>query len=194
LRAERTLGLALLGALSFAACIGLGSGAHAQVFAEELRVKGFWPDLGLTGGAGFGLDHKLQMPVFARARVGALYAYEPLILSFGVSGEVGALARRGLGLELELTHFGGGWAQAGFERVLGSDFMLHATLGYMIIGLEYQHRFDSIPSDALLFVLRVPIGTWWFLLHDDAVRRRAQERRLGKPKTDGSTPSPGAPR
>ncbi|MFI5307340.1 MAG: hypothetical protein ACHQ53_08310 [Polyangiales bacterium] len=178
MRAERAASLALLAVLCVGVCAVRPAGARAQVFAEELRTKGWWPDLGLTFGAGFGLDHKLDTPVLGRARIGALYAYEPLILSFGVSGELGALARRGLGAEVELTHFGGGWLQAGFERVRGADFMTHATLGYTIIGVEWQHRFDSVPGNALLFVLRVPIGTWWFLLHDDSERKRAQERRL----------------
>jgi len=151
--------------------------ASAQVFAEELRVKGFWPDLALELGAGFGLGQRLATPVFGRVRVGALYAYEPLILNLGISGELGALARRGLGVELEINHFGGGWLQGGFERVRGDDWVTHATLGYSVVGVEWQHRFNARPDNAILFVVRAPLGIIWFLLHDDARRMREQRER-----------------
>jgi hypothetical protein len=161
----------------------LASGtAAAQVFSEELRVKGFWPDLALELGAGFGLGQRLATPVLGRVRLGALYAYEPLILNLGISGELGALARRGLGVELEINHFGGVWLQGGFERVRGDDWMTHATLGFSVVGVEWQHRFNDRPDNALLFVVRAPLGIISFLLHDDARRTREQrERQKGAP-------------
>jgi hypothetical protein len=159
--------------------------AHAQVFAEELRARGFWPDVALAFGAGIGLGHALDTPVFGRLRVGALYAYEPLVVNLGVSAELGALAGRGFGAELELNHFGGPFVQLGLDRVTDRDFMTHAMLGFSLFGLEWQHRLDSSPSDALLFVLRAPIGIWWFLLKNERPARRGRRdrsARAGRPR------------
>lgn len=178
MRAER---VAIRGAWGAALCLWLAasapSAASAQVFAEELRIKGLWPDLALQFGAGFGIGDRLATPVFGRARLGALYAYEPIILNLGLTGELGALARRGLGVELELNHFGGLWLQGGFERVLGDDWMTHATLGYTVIGVEWQHRFTDRPDNAVLIVVRATLGILWFLLADDARRTREQRAR-----------------
>lgn len=148
--------------------------ARAQVFSEELRRTGFWPDLALALGGGIGLGHSLDTNVLGRARLGALYAYEPLIVNLGISADLGALAGRGIGVELELNHFGGPFLQAGLDRVTSSDWMTHVMLGLSLFGVEWQHRMHTIPDDALLFVLRVPIGIWWFLLAQDA---RAPPRR-----------------
>jgi hypothetical protein len=150
------------------------------VFSEELRTRGFWPDIALAVGGGIGLGESLDTNVMARARLGALYAYEPLIVNFGITGEVGALARRGLGVELELNHFGGPFLQAGFERVAGDDWMSHLMLGFSMFGIEWQHRVDpgaGAANNALMFVLRAPIGIWWFLLVDDSRRKAAQAQR-----------------
>jgi hypothetical protein len=157
--------------------------ARAQVFSEELRVRGFWPDVALSAGGGIGLGDSLGTNVMARARVGALYAYEPLIVNLGITGEVGALARRGMGLELELNHFGGPFLQAGFERVAGDDWMSHVMLGFAEFGVEWQHRIDpGLPAanNALMFVLRLPVGIWWFLLVKDAEQDAAQKRARGE--------------
>ena len=163
--------LALYGALALAAICARPAPARAQAFAQELHRSGFWPDIALAVGGGIGLGGGLDTNVMARARLGALYAYEPLIINLGVSAEVGALAERGLGLELELNHFGGPFVQLGFDRVLGSDWMSRVMLGFTLFGVEWQHRFDrgaARADNALMFVLRVPIGIWWFLLVDDA--------------------------
>jgi hypothetical protein len=176
-RALRAVIAALvLGAASVACLVAEPSTAHAQVISEELRVKGWWPDLALAFGVGFGLGHALETPVFGRARVGVLYAYEPIIFNVGIAGEVGALAEQGFGAELELNHFGGPWLQVGFERVAGDDYMLHTTLGFTVLGIEWQTRFAdrSQPSHALLAVLRAPLGIWSFLIVDDARRSKAQ--------------------
>jgi hypothetical protein len=147
--------------------------ANAQVFSEELRIEGAWPEITLSGGGGIGLGNTLDSNVFGKLRLGALYVYEPWIFAGGVIGELGALAERGVGAELEVHHFGGLWAQVGGSRVLRSQWMGHLTFGFAVFGVEWQHRFGE-NSNALLFLLRAPIGLWWFLLEDDAARNRRQ--------------------
>lgn len=176
-----------IGWLATAALLALGvsfapHAAQAQVYSEELRVKGFWPDLALSFGAGTALgEGSLATAVLGRARIGALYAYEPMIINLGITGELGALARRGLGVELELNDFGGLWLQLGMARVRGEQWMSHATLGFSVLGLEWQSRFGANvrPDDALLVVLRVPLGIWSFLVVDDA--RRSSRKPVSKP-------------
>jgi hypothetical protein len=160
-------------------CAGASGPAAAQVFSEELRVTGAWPDASLSLGGGIGLDHSLDTNVFGRLRLGALYAYEPLIVNLGITGELGALAQRGVGLELELNHFGGFWAQFGVSRVLDAAFMSHATLGFAIFGIEWQHRHTDRRNDALVFLLRAPIGIFWFLMQDQAERERRSRGESG---------------
>lgn len=164
--------------------------AQAQVFAEELRVKGFWPDLALTLGAGFGFGDAPESPLLGRFRAGALYAYEPIIINLGISGELGGLGGRGLGAELELNDFGGLWLRGGVERVLHDTYMTHVTLGYTLFGIEWQHRFDGVPDNALMFVVRAPIGIWWFLLVDDARRMERQRERQREQQRRTGTPAP----
>jgi len=160
-------------ALLFACGVCRPAPAHAQVFSEELRIEGAWPEITLSGGGGIGLGNTLDSNVFGKLRLGALYVYEPWIVAGGVIGELGALAERGLGAELEVHHFGGLWAQVGGSRVLRSQWMGHLTFGFAVFGVEWQHRFGE-NSNALLFLLRAPIGLWWFLLEDDAARKRRQ--------------------
>jgi hypothetical protein len=150
-------------ALFVGAALCCAAPARAQVYSEELRVHGFWPDIALATGGGIGLDGTLDSNVFARLRLGALYAYEPFIVNLGVVGEVGCAAERGAGLELEINHFGGPFLQTAFERVTRGDSMARVLLGFAIFGVEWQHRLSTHPDNALLFVLRAPIGIWWFL-------------------------------
>jgi hypothetical protein len=167
---------AVTGALLCAVVACLPGRAAAQVYAEELRIEGAWPDAAFSFGGGIGVGNSLDTNVFTRLRLGVLYAYEPWLGNFGVCGELGALAERGAGLELELNHFGGPWGQVGASRVLRSQWMGHLALGFAVFGVEWQHRFGAEPSDAVLFLLRAPIGIWWFLLHDDAERQRRRKR------------------
>jgi hypothetical protein len=148
--------------------------AAAQVVAEELRIQGLWPDIALSGGGGIGLGNSLDTNVFARLRLGGLYAYEPWVVNLGATGELGALAEHGAGAELELNHFGGPWLQAGVSRVRRAHWMGHAAIGFAVFGVEWQHRFADRAENALLFLLRAPIGIWWFL-HDDDRKRRKRE-------------------
>lgn len=156
---------------------GAAQAASAQVFAEELRIEGAWPDAALSFGGGIGAGNDLDTHVFGRLRLGALYAYEPWVVNLGITGELGALAERGAGAELEVNHFGGPWAQFGLSRVLDAQWMSHVALGFAVFGVEWQHRLGTPSRHAVLFLLRAPIGIWWFLLEDDALRTRRQRAR-----------------
>jgi len=151
--------------------------AHAQVYAEDLRLVGFWPDIALSVGGGIGVGNGLDTNVHSRLRLGALYAYEPLIINVGVSGELGALAERGAGVDLEINHFGGPWLQGGVARVTRGETMTHAAIGFALFGVEWQHRFGPSNNNALLFLLRAPIGIWWFVSAADARHAHERERR-----------------
>jgi hypothetical protein len=150
--------LLLLSALLFP------SAASAQIIPEELRVRGFSWDLQIEGGLGFGLDARLPDIALGRLRAGALLADEPLIYNLGITGELGGLASRGVGAEIEVNHFGGPWIRAGFSHVRGDDWMTRLSLGFAIFSVEWQHRLASwTPRHALMFQLRLPIGIYCFL-------------------------------
>lgn len=151
----------LAGLLLLATCVPARSAA-AQHTAEA-PITGLWPDAALSVGAGIGIGNGLSDNVFARARLGGLFAYEPWIVNLGITGEVGGLAELGAGAELEINHFGGLWLQLNASRVDGAQYMGHLALGFSLFGVEWQHRFGGSDDNALLFLLRLPLGIWWFL-------------------------------
>ncbi len=172
--------------------------ARAQVYAPELRTRGFGPDLQVQGGIGFGLTHKLDNNFLGRIRLGGLYAYEPWIANLGATLEVGGLASFGLGGELEINTFGGGYGQLGFTHDEQKAWLSHLGVGFMIFGLEWQHLFaPKLNDDALLFDVRVPLGIWWFLVGDDKnkekkAREQAERRHssFGPSVSENEKPAP----
>ena len=125
-------------------------------------VEGLGPDAQLVGGLGFGLDGKLDNYFLARGRLGVLYATAPWIVNVGLTAEVGALAGLGWGGELELSRGGSFYGSVGVARVDHGRWLMHAGLGFMIFGLEWQHTFEGPnPNDALLLEVRLPLGLWW---------------------------------
>jgi len=136
--------------------------ADAPIATPEQRSRGFAPDAQLAGGGGFALRKPLDNGFLARARLGILYAGEPWIVNLGATLEVGALARFGVGGELELNVAHGFFGYAGLAHVQGDRLMLHAGLGWLVFAVEWQHRFErTLPRDALMFEVRVPLGIWW---------------------------------
>jgi hypothetical protein len=135
-------------------------------------TQGWGPDAQLTGGVGFGVPEHLQNPFLGRVRLGALYAREPWIGAAGLTCELGALGKLGFGAELELDTWSGWFAELGLARVSDEHFQTHATLGFTVFGIEWEHRFaDARPSDAVLLEVRLPLGMWWFMN-----RRKAAEQ------------------
>jgi hypothetical protein len=156
---------AALHALLLAACVWTPCSAGAQAPSDQ-RIEGLWPDIVPSAGGGIGLGNSLDSNVFARLRLGGLYAHEPWVVNLGIAGELGALAEHGAGVELELNHLGGPWLAVGGSRVNRAQWMGHLALGFAVFGVEWQHRFGGAPTNALLFLLRAPIGIWWFLSED----------------------------
>jgi hypothetical protein len=149
-----------------ALCLLASASVHAQraVKPAAYRLEGFAPDAQFVGGVGFGVGAKLKNYFLARGRLGLLYADEPWMANLGAIVEIGALGRFGAGAELELNADRGLFGAVGLARVTGKDWMSHISVGFTVLGLEWQHRFgDERPSDALLFEVRLPIGTWWFV-------------------------------
>ena len=134
----------------------------AQPMVRSNSVDGLGPDAQLVGGLGFGLDGKLDNYFLARGRLGVLYATAPWIVNLGVTAEVGALAGLGWGGELELSRGGSFFGSVGLSRVDQGRWLMHAGLGFMIFGLEWQHTFEGPnPNNALLLEVRLPLGLWW---------------------------------
>jgi hypothetical protein len=152
----RRLGLAC--AVSSWLCVACTSLALAQA-----PIRGGAPDLQIAGGAGIGLDDKIDNNFLGRLRLGALYASEPYWFAGGLTLEAGALAGLAFGGEIEANEFQGWFANLGLNYSQNDQLTGHLGLGYMIVALEYQHGFaDRAPSEALLLTARFPVGFWWF--------------------------------
>lgn len=135
-----------------------------RTYGLPRRVGWSWDlevDLGLRL-AERNIDAPLGM---ARLQAGALWADEPMYYSLGLTAEIGGAAGRGLGAQATVTHlFTGTWAHLGASwLVRDSAAMTALGVGWSLFGVEWQHRFDGGQSDVLLFHLRLPLGTTWFL-------------------------------
>jgi len=140
---------------------GFTPSARAQD-ATGLRYRGLAPDAQLTGGGGFAFAKPLDNPFLGRAPAGLMYLDSSFMVSLGPTLEVGALAKLGVGGELEITAGPRLFGNIGVARVDDAQWMSHATLGWFVFGLEWQHLFASdVPRDALLFGVRLPLGLWW---------------------------------
>jgi hypothetical protein len=158
------------------------SQAQADGKLAPLKVEGFAPDAQLVGGGGFGLGGALDNYFLGRLRLGALYAHEPWIANAGVTVDVGALGNFGVGCELELNTWRGLFADVGLARVDEHQWMSHLGVGYTVLGLEWQHLYsDAKPRDAFMFEVRLPLGTWWFLVGSKTADRTVASVRKVQP-------------
>jgi hypothetical protein len=149
---------------------------------EPYRATGFWPDIALALGGGIGINGAIDTNLYGALRLGVLFAYEPWVFNLGIIGELGALPKQGIGAEVEVNYLRGPYLQFGYDRMADGDFMIRSTLGFALFGVQWQHRLAATkPSDALIFVLRLPLGIGWFFVHDQE-RRRTE--RLPPPPID----------
>jgi hypothetical protein len=176
--------------------VGLAAPASAQQplpDLESFRLKGWGPDAQIVGGGGFGLGGDMDNPFVGRLRLGALYAREPWIWNAGVEGQIGALREWGFGGEIEVNHFKGMFASLGVGTAQLEDAALNVTVGYTIVGLEWHHRFTSSePQDALLLVVRAPLGMWWFLTQRDDNDEDEEDKPTRGGERDANAPGPDA--
>lgn len=142
------------------------SGAPAQVTGWIPRLRGITWDVQLEGGIGLQLADDVVFIGFGRLRGGLLWLLEPWLLFAGVTGEVGRLANYGVGAQLEVAHTENGMSgQLGMTYADGARGIFHASVGYALLNLEWQHDFGGrYASNALFLKLRVPIGALAALL------------------------------
>jgi hypothetical protein len=92
-----------------------------------------------------------------------LVMHEPWIVAFGPTVEVGGLTAAGIGGQLDVIHLATGLSvEAGAAFSMDAP-VSHASIGYAVLGIEWQHRFAPERADALMFRLRVPIGVAVYL-------------------------------
>jgi hypothetical protein len=170
----------------------VGSPASAQT---PFKAEGLGPDAQLTGGGGLSFGGKLENHFLARVRAGALYARQPWIANLGATVELGALAGFGVGGEFELNIGGGFFGNVGVARVEGDRWLSHLGLGFMIFGLEWQHRYAAVrPSDTLMLFVRMPLGIWWLRKRqDDAAEAIAARAARSTPSVIRAAPDTVAP-
>lgn len=158
-------------------CASLASSVgRAQVRPFHELEGSFW-DLQFVGAAGAGLDAPLARPVMAQLRAGAGYATEPWFFNGGLTATLGGLGELAGGLELEVNHLSGLFIAAGAGYSQRRAPLVHATLGFAIAGLQYQYLPGAEGGrHALLGVIRLPIGTWWFIQREQRSAQAAAAR------------------
>lgn len=141
-----------------------GSGDFQRPWPERKRGtprQGLTWDVAFEAGGALRLYGPLPAYYFTSLRAGGLWLKGDFGLSFGATvGSGAALDRWGTGVELQLTHLTSSlWGQAGLSFADGNSLVSRVTLGFSLIGLEYQHRFDGSGAvDVLVFKVNLPIG------------------------------------
>ena len=137
------------------------------------------PDSFLPRRSGIGWDLELQMGLrivdsdeanadffMGRAQAGVLLVREPWVLALDATAEFGGIADPGFGGQVSLTHIWSGlWGHLGASSARTDDMVISMGAGITLFGLEFERRmdFDGSGQNALFAVLRVPIGTAFFL-------------------------------
>jgi hypothetical protein len=136
---------------------------HVRVRSLPPRSGISW-DLALEGGYGVRLSGTLDDQFLGRARVGGLFLSDPWVLQLGVLGELGGLSSAGVGVQGQAVHLRSGfWSQLGGAVGHGSDFVSYVSVGWTLLGVEWQHRYTSTADNALFFKISLPIGLAIFL-------------------------------
>lgn len=104
-------------------------------------------------------------PLMGRLELGLLVIREPWMFSVSATADLGGLASRGFGGQIEVSHLWGGlWGHLGVawkrDDVVDDTAVLSLGAGWALIGLEWQRQMDSSDSlgDALYLQLRIPLG------------------------------------
>ena len=127
-----------------------------------LQRQGISPDFTITGGVRlYHNDTADSRWWFGRVRAGVLIYQEPTFISLGVAGQLGALDSAALGVEARLFNlWNGGWVQGGVFPIDHHGVTLEASLGYGLLGLDYERRVSGARSgdQTLCLNLEVPLG------------------------------------
>ena len=101
-----------------------------------------------------------------RLKLGVMLIREPLYFSLMATGELGGVASRGIGAQLQITHVWSGlWGHVGGTWSRNDTAVVSAAVGWALLGLEWQRELTSSESlgDALFLELRVPLGIIYVL-------------------------------
>lgn len=129
--------------------------------------RGIQLDFQIEGGAGLALRGELDYTLFGRARLGMLIVREPIVFAFGGTFELGGTIGIGVGGQLDFIHLASGWSLnlGGAYSLQDRAAAVSASIGYAILGIEWQHHFSDRDSDAIFFKVRIPVGVFLFLLN-----------------------------
>jgi len=133
------------------------------VMPTTLQRQGITLDLTLAGGVTLlhGSDDDTRA-WFGRARAGVLMYNEPNFLIVGIAGQYSPLASKSLGLEAQyIDLWRGTWIQAGvFPLDTAGGVSIEGSVGYALLGVEYQRRLsgDHSGDQSLVLSLHIPLG------------------------------------
>jgi hypothetical protein len=126
------------------------------------RRRGVSWDLEIEGGLRLAQSDELgASTLMGRLKLGVMLVREPLYLSLMATGELGGVASRGIGAQLQLTHVWSGlWAHLGGAWSRNDTAVVSAAVGWALLGVEWQRALTSSDSlgDALFLELRLPLG------------------------------------
>jgi len=126
--------------------------------------RGISWDLQIEGGWAASLKNELPHHWFGRARAGMLFLAEPQMYAFGPTFELGGLIGSGVGGQIDIIQLATGFSlEAGAAVSFDGVVVSHLSLGYALLGVEWQQRFGSAHAAALLFKLRIPVGAFVYL-------------------------------
>lgn len=126
--------------------------------------RGISWDFQIEGGWAASLKNELPHHLFGRARAGMLIMHEPQMYAFGPTFELGGLIGSGVGGQIDIIQLATGFSlEAGAAVSLNGFLVSHLSLGYALLGVEWQQRFGSDHAAALLFKLRLPVGAFVYL-------------------------------
>lgn len=118
-------------------------------------------DVALAGGYAVGLCC-VETRFWGRVRAGALYWFDPMVLSFGATLDGGSVMGLAAGVQASLMDSQGGlWGAVGLSYAFDPAApVVSLSAGWALFGVEWQHRFDDKTSqeDAVLLQLNLPIG------------------------------------
>lgn len=122
-------------------------------------VQGYGLDFQAEGGIVLNDIGQWSQRFFFRERIGLIYLYDPWYFAVGAILEGTGLPNLAAGIQAEVLHMSGYWAEAGISGGEEGGF-IHISVGWFIGGFEWQRRVigDSEELNAFLLKLKLPLG------------------------------------